>query len=863
MSQSQPISSWRAFRVVTGVALRRRLNKMSAGFRSFGKRKKKAGGAKARQATARKKRGSPIILALFGALFLFNSGLVSVQFLSQLSTEVQRQNLADPAPDGEGAADSIEPENVTGVGGVFSEDLDEWQRKHGGTSTREIKERAYQRIEEMQADKVPAWIRGETIWLDGEQGEALIGAIACLLLFLCVALCFGSLSGTNQELGQVEWSLQWLFTFPVPVRVLFFSKLVEYTLGNMMGWFIFAPFFVVLFWTSGYGAYALILAPCVTIAILGVVGALQLVGETWLRKRLKLQRLKNVQALLTILGLVSLFGVFWIGLSPSGPRFLLQIGDAIGEVVRWLPPCLPASMCAGGMIAWLALAGCLMASALLVCGSLVVTQGLVREGLVTEGATYAGERRSAAEAGLAAGGRGARLGEAASKRWFSGVISKELYLLRRDRSLLVQTLFVPIVIIAFQIVINPGLVKALESNANHAAAIAFGVGAYVLIFSAFRVLVVEGKALWLLFTFPGAIEKMIVQKAVLWGVVASIFPVVVLGWSFCRMETIDGQALINAFMAVAGIWIYAVIAAGIGVLGTDPLEEIVKRRIKPAMTYQFMLMAALYSFAIYTESIWTKVAMLLLCSLLAYAVWQKVRDHIPFLLDPTQNPPPRLSLSDGLFVVFTFFVFQGVAVLICMHSWELGPAPAMVVGFAMAGSAAGLLSLLIFWRRGVLRLFAELGVCSRECDAGLGAQGRALGVGGLWGVLALTVGFGYLLLLENVEPLRRMRDDIPNMSSFPIGDEWWLLALAIPVAPLFEEYIFRGLVYQGLRRTLRPALAVVASAAIFAVVHPPISMVPVFIMGVIAAVAFERTRLLVAPIAVHAVYNAGIVLVQL
>ena len=47
----------------------------------------------------------------------------------------------------------------------------------------------------------------------------------------------------------------------------------------------------------------------------------------------------------------------------------------------------------------------------------------------------------------------------------------------------------------------------------------------------------------------------------------------------------------------------------------------------------------------------------------------------------------------------------------------------------------------------------------------------------------------------------------------------------------------------GLRQTLRPALAVVASAAIFAAVHPPISMAPVFIMGAIAAVAFERTRL--------------------
>ncbi|MFQ6134004.1 MAG: type II CAAX prenyl endopeptidase Rce1 family protein, partial [Armatimonadota bacterium] len=40
-------------------------------------------------------------------------------------------------------------------------------------------------------------------------------------------------------------------------------------------------------------------------------------------------------------------------------------------------------------------------------------------------------------------------------------------------------------------------------------------------------------------------------------------------------------------------------------------------------------------------------------------------------------------------------------------------------------------------------------------------------------------------------------------------------------------------------------MASAGSAALFAVVHPPLSMLPVFIMGLLAALAFERTRLLV------------------
>jgi membrane protease YdiL (CAAX protease family) len=55
-------------------------------------------------------------------------------------------------------------------------------------------------------------------------------------------------------------------------------------------------------------------------------------------------------------------------------------------------------------------------------------------------------------------------------------------------------------------------------------------------------------------------------------------------------------------------------------------------------------------------------------------------------------------------------------------------------------------------------------------------------------------------------------------------------------------------------------VAVLASAAVFAVVHPPVSMLPVFVLGLLAALSYERTRLLYTPIMVHAVYNAGVML---
>jgi ABC-2 type transport system permease protein len=54
-----------------------------------------------------------------------------------------------------------------------------------------------------------------------------------------------------------------------------------------------------------------------------------------------------------------------------------------------------------------------------------------------------------------------------------------------------------------------------------------------------------------------------------------------------------------------------------------------------------------------------------------------------------------------------------------------------------------------------------------------------------------------------------------------------------------------------------------ASAAVFAIMHPSISIVPVFLFGVGAAWLYERTRTLWAPMLAHATYNACAVGAQL
>ena len=110
----------------------------------------------------------------------------------------------------------------------------------------------------------------------------------------------------------------------------------------------------------------------------------------------------------------------------------------------------------------------------------------------------------------------------------------------------------------------------------------------------------------------------------------------------------------------------------------------------------------------------------------------------------------------------------------------------------------------------------------------------------------LVVHFGWL----DPDALRQLQPD------FGVA---WLAALAVLLAPPCEEYLFRGLAFEGLRRSFGPGRAAVASALLFAILHPMVSFPAVFLLGLATAWACARSRSLLAPIAAHVVYNAVVV----
>ncbi len=80
--------------------------------------------------------------------------------------------------------------------------------------------------------------------------------------------------------------------------------------------------------------------------------------------------------------------------------------------------------------------------------------------------------------------------------------------------------------------------------------------------------------------------------------------------------------------------------------------------------------------------------------------------------------------------------------------------------------------------------------------------------------------------------------------------------LACVVGPIAEEFLFRGVLYPVLRGQASLPVAMVASGALFALIHTNVlGFLPITILGCLLAYVYERTGSLFAPMAIHITHN--------
>lgn len=122
----------------------------------------------------------------------------------------------------------------------------------------------------------------------------------------------------------------------------------------------------------------------------------------------------------------------------------------------------------------------------------------------------------------------------------------------------------------------------------------------------------------------------------------------------------------------------------------------------------------------------------------------------------------------------------------------------------------------------------------------------------LWGVV--------LMVAANIviEPLLEFfPTEAYEQVQTTVGVGGWAILSTVIAAPILEEILFRGLIFESCSERFGRGLAIFVSAILFGLVHVvPVQMVSGFVMGLILGYVYLRTRSLISVIVLHAINNA-------
>ncbi|SDH98567.1 type II CAAX endopeptidase family protein [Janthinobacterium sp. YR213] len=627
------------------------------------------------------------------------------------------------------------------------------------------------------------------------------------------------------ELSKPDWDLEWLVTLPVRKSTLLWARVLERTLVNPAGLLALWPSTTVIAWYSGQGWFSPLSGLLASLVLLALAAMLRTLVDTGLRLSLTPSRLGNLQAVISLAGLLPMYMGMSFGMGTGG--FAYAWAAAMPAWSGWTPPGLLLRLLNADGVAALLPAVLLLAQCLcLMLLGMAILRRQLRHGVVGAGQREAARKPAAAPS--------------PTQRWRlrigTAIQRRELTLLLRDRNFLVQALLMPLLILGGQALFTGQVrdVHALLASPVLLASTGFFLGTYVLLMSAFQTLNKEGGALWLLYTFPVSIEQALRQKAQLWAMLALLYPLILFGAALAWLPAWSWQTAGLMLLALAGIPLYALIAVALGVFASDPLATETTAKVRPTYMYLYLLLTGLYIAALAAGSLVQQLVFVVFTGALAVALWQKARDALPCLLDPAASPPARIAAADGLIAAMLFFILQTLS-LILLKGSSATPLAQLAIAFGAAGALTYALLRLVYWRArtaGVPRI-------------GQGRQPWRRGVAGACAAVLFSIGCA-ALLPQPAAPLMQIN-----------SDGLWLLAVGVLAAPLCEEFIFRGLLQGGLRRSLPAWQAIGIAAALFALVHPPAAMLPVFVLGLCTGIAYERSGALLAPMLTHALYNAA------
>ncbi len=148
-----------------------------------------------------------------------------------------------------------------------------------------------------------------------------------------------------------------------------------------------------------------------------------------------------------------------------------------------------------------------------------------------------------------------------------------------------------------------------------------------------------------------------------------------------------------------------------------------------------------------------------------------------------------------------------------------------------------------------------------------------------WRSLAMTAGIFTLIILLTINLVSAatqtwLQGFWPDMEpqetvkafqeSDGLGFKFLVVLMAVVIAPLAEETMFRGFVYGVLKRYTDAPFAALASSLMFSIIHLHVgSLLPLWMLAVLFCLAYEITGCLLAPMILHAIFNGVSILAMM
>ena len=149
----------------------------------------------------------------------------------------------------------------------------------------------------------------------------------------------------------------------------------------------------------------------------------------------------------------------------------------------------------------------------------------------------------------------------------------------------------------------------------------------------------------------------------------------------------------------------------------------------------------------------------------------------------------------------------------------------------------------------------------------LGFRGPQLPRALLLAVLAVIILLPVVLGLQQVSAVVLTKLGWPPEDQIAVTllantKSWWMRvylgAFAVVLAPVAEEFIFRGMLYPFVKQLGWPRLAWIGVSFVFALIHyDAATFVPLFVLALALTWLYEKTDNLLAPIAAHSLFNAA------